>query len=230
MTRALAAFLLALASSAPAQQPSPPEHEHRGHGDRGRYGNPADLDAYIAHLADPKRDAWQKPDELVAALGLRAGQTACDVGAGPGYFTLRLARAVGPEGRVFAVDVEPKILDALRERLAAAKLRNVTPVLALADDALLPPGACDVILIVDTYHHFPERTAYLRRLSAALRPGGRLVNVDYHKRPTPVGPPMDHRLSRETFLEEAKAAGLAVAGEPEILPYQYVVVLRPRAN
>jgi ubiquinone/menaquinone biosynthesis C-methylase UbiE len=229
MTRALA-VLLAIGSLAAAQEPHRPEQGHRGHGGRGRYGNPADLDAYIAHLADPKRDAWQKPDEVVAALGLRPGQTACDVGSGPGYFTLRLARAVGASGRVYAVDVEPQILDALRERLATAKLRNVTPILALADDALLPPGACDVILIVDTYHHFPERTAYLRRLSAAVKPGGRIVNVDYHKRPTPVGPPMDHRLSRETFLEEAKAAGLAVAGEPEILPYQYVVVLRPRGN
>jgi ubiquinone/menaquinone biosynthesis C-methylase UbiE len=227
MTRALTAALLLIASFSAAQEPHHPEPEHRGHGGRGRYGNPADLDAYIAHLADPKRDAWQKPDELVAALGLRPGQTACDVGSGPGYFTLRLARAVGASGRVYAVDVEPQILDALRERLAAAKLRNVTPILALADDALLPPAACDVILIVDTYHHFPERTAYLRRLSAALSPGGRIVNVDYHKRPTPVGPPMDHRLSREEFLSEAKAAGLAVMTEPEILPYQYVVVLRP---
>ena len=217
--RLAAAAVLLLAVPAAAQ-----------HGARGRYGNPADLDAYIAHLSDPKRDAWQKPDAVVAALGLRPGQTACDVGAGPGYFTLRLARAVGPSGRVFAVDVEPKILDALRERLAAAKVRNVTPVLALADDALLPAGGCDVILIVDTYHHFPERTAYLRRLSAALKPGAHIVNVDYHKRATPVGPPMDHRLSREAFLEEAKSAGLAVMSEPQILPYQYVIVLGLRAR
>ena len=219
--RLAAAALVLLAVPAAAQHTEP-------HGERGRYGNPADLDAYIARLADPARDAWQKPEAVVAALGLRPGQTACDVGAGPGYFTLRLARAVGPGGRVFAVDVEPKILDALRERLAAAKVRNVTPVLALADDALLPPAACDVVLIVDTYHHFPERPAYLRRLSAALKPGGRIVNVDYQKRETPVGPPMDHRLARETFIEEAKSAGLAVMSEPQILPYQYVVVLSPR--
>ena len=137
---------------------------------------------------------------------------------------------MGPSGRVYAVDVEPKILDALRERLAAAKVRNVTPVLAPRRRRAAPAGACDVILIVDTYHHFPERPAYLRRLSAALKPGAHIVNVDYHKRPTPVGPPMDHRLSRETFIEEAKAAGLAVMSEPQILPYQYVVVLRPAAK
>jgi ubiquinone/menaquinone biosynthesis C-methylase UbiE len=198
------------------------------HTDHGRYGNPANLDRYIARLADPARDAWQKPDEVVRALRLRPGQVACDVGSGPGYFTLRLARAVGPSGRVYAVDVEPKILDALRERLAASGLRNVTPVLALADDPLLPAAACDVILIVDTYHHFPDRVAYLGRLTRALRPGGRIANVDYHKRETPVGPPLAHRMSREEFLGEAQSARLVVADEPTFLPHQYFIVLRPR--
>jgi ubiquinone/menaquinone biosynthesis C-methylase UbiE len=194
----------------------------------GPYGNPSDLDAYIRHQVDPARDAWQKPDEVVAALGLQPGQVACDIGAGPGYFTLRLAKAVGDKGRVYAVDVEPKILDALRTRLGASRLRNVTPVLGLGDDPLLPAAACDVILIVDTYHHFPERAAYLGRLARALRPGGRIANVDYHKRETPVGPPLAHRLSREVFLQEAQAAGLVVAEEPTFLPYQYFIVLRPR--
>ena len=219
-----------LAGASAAAPPAAAQHGAHGQPGAGRYGNPADLDHYIARLADPARDAWQKPDEVVAALGLRPGQTACDVGAGPGYFTLRLARAVGATGRVYAVDVEPKILDALRERLGASGLRNVTPVLALADDALLPAAACDVILIVDTYHHFPDRPAYLRRLAGALRPGGRIANVDYHKRPTPVGPPMDHRLSREEFLGEARAAGLAVAAEPTFLPHQYFLMLRPAAK
>ena len=198
------------------------------HGHDRKYGNPPDLDNYIQRLSDPARDAWQKPDEVVAALGLRAGQTACDIGSGPGYFTLRLARAVGAGGFVYAVDVEPRILEALRDRLDEARITNVVPVLALAHDPLLPPGTCDVALIVDTYHHFPDRPAYLRRLARTLKPGGRVVNIDYHKRPTPVGPPQDHRLSRETFLEEARSAGLVVAEEKELLPYQYFVVLKPR--
>jgi ubiquinone/menaquinone biosynthesis C-methylase UbiE len=219
MTSTTLAVIFALGAASAAAQ----------HGHQGRYGNPADLDAYIKHLADPTRDAWQKPDEVVAALRLRPGQVACDVGAGPGYFTLRLARAVGNAGRVYAVDVEPKILDALRERLAGSGLRNVTPVLALADDPLLPAAACDLVLVVDTYHHFPERVAYLGRLARALRPEGRIVNIDYHKRATPVGPPLDHRLSREVFLGEARSAGLVVAEEPAFLPYQYFVVLRPRS-
>ena len=214
---AFAAILVLGATPAPAQ-----------HGTQQRHGNPADLDGYIAHLADPARDAWQKPDEVIAALRLSPGNVACDVGAGPGYFTLRLARAVGPTGHVYAVDVEPKILDALRARLAKSGLRNVTMVLALAEEALLPAAACDVILIVDTYHHFPDRVAYLGRLTRALRSGGRVANIDYHKRETPVGPPLAHRVSREEFLAEAHSAGFVLAEEPTFLPHQYFVILRPR--
>jgi len=193
----------------------------------GTHGNPADLQAYIATQESPERDAWQRPDEVVAALGLAPGQVACDVGAGPGYFTLRLARAVGPSGRVYGVDVEPAMLAALRDRLTAAGLRNVTPVLSLPDDPLLPAAGCDLVLVVDTYHHFPDGPAYLVKLAAALRPGGRIVNVDFHKRETGVGPPVAHRVARETFLAQAASAGLAVRREDGFLPHQYLVVLQP---
>jgi SAM-dependent methyltransferase len=195
---------------------------------RGVHGNPADLDAYVARLLDPARDQWQRPAEVLTALALKRGQTACDIGAGPGYFTLRLAEAVGPEGRVFAVDVEPRILAALRDRLAEGGIASVVPILALPGDPFLPPATCDVALIVDTYHHFPDGPAYLRRLARSLRPGGRIVNIDYDKRPTPVGPPLDHRLSRPEFIKEAAAAGLEVIGEPILLPYQYVLILQPK--
>jgi ubiquinone/menaquinone biosynthesis C-methylase UbiE len=139
---------------------------------------------------------------------------ACDIGAGPGYFSLRLARAVGDARRVFAVDIEPRILEALRKRIEAAGARNVTPVLSLADDALLPPGACDLILIVDTYHHFPDGPAYLRRLSRSLRPGGRLVNIDFHKRELPVGPALDHKVSRDSFKRWGTDARFSNSSSP----------------
>lgn len=218
----LVALIAALAAArALAQQP--PMH---GHGDR--YGNPHDLDDYIARLASPERDAWQKPDQLVEALKLKPGQTACDIGAGPGYFTLRLARAVGADGLVYAVDVEPRILDALRARLGASDVHNVVPVLALASDPLVPPRACDLILVVNTYHHFPDGPAYLRRLARSLKPGGRIVNVDYEKKETPFGPPLEHRISRDEFVRIAESAGLRLAGEHTFLPYQYAVELTPR--
>jgi ubiquinone/menaquinone biosynthesis C-methylase UbiE len=194
----------------------------------GKHGNPEDVDSYIAKMEDPSRAEWQKPDQVLKALALGPGQVVCDVGAGPGYFALPVARAVGESGRVYSVDVEPRILATLRKRLREAGLRNVTPVLALDDDALLPPAACDLILVVDTYHHFPGGPAYLRRLARSLRPGGRIVNIDFHKRELPVGPPPEHKLTREEFLAQADAAGLTLVQEHTFLPYQYFLVLRPR--
>ena len=150
-----------------------------------------------------------------------------DIGAGPGYFSLRLGRAVGPAGHVYAVDPEPAILEVLRQRIAAAGVRNVTPVLGRADDPLLPARRCHLALIVDTYHHFHDGPAFLRRVARALVPGGRLVNVDFHQRETPVGPPVDHRVAREDFLGDARQAGLALVAEHRFLPHQYFLVLRP---
>jgi SAM-dependent methyltransferase len=195
---------------------------------RGRYGNPADLKAFIRRQMDPGRAAWQRPGAIVRTLGLRRGQVVADIGAGPGYFTLRLARAVGPSGHVYAVDPEPAGLDVLREHLAATRVRNVSPVLARADDPLLPAARCDLALVVNAYHHFPDGPAFLRRLTRALVRGGRIVNIDFAKRETPVGPPVEHRVAREDFLRDARRAGLELVAEHCFLPHQYFLVLRPR--
>ncbi len=221
---ALVVGILAALVSVRAAGPQRPSPVPSAEAD-GQYGNPSDLDDYIAEMTSPERDAWQKPDQVVAALGLKKGETACDIGSGPGYFTLRLARAVGVRGFVYAVDVEARMLQALRERLERARVRNVAPVLAVSDDPLLPPGVCDVVLVVDTYHHFPDRAGYLKRLRRSLKPKGRVVNIDYQRRPTPIGPPLDHRVARETFLTEAKGAGLGLVAEPTFLPYQYFLIL-----
>jgi len=198
---------------------------HDGGSTRDRFKNPTDLDGYIAAQEAPDRAGWQKPDEILNALDIRPGQTVCDIGAGPGYFTLRAAKRVGEGGRVFAVDVEPRILDVLRTRLEKAGARNVTPVLALPGDPLLPPGICDLVLVIDTYHHLPDRPRYLARLAGVLRPGGRIANVDWHKHKTAVGPEMDHRVARQDFLAEAAKAGLRVVAEQKFLPYQYFIVV-----
>lgn len=201
-------------------------HGHHGHGDRprDRHGNPEDHDHYLEKLLDPERAAWQKPDEVVAALGLAPGAVACDVGAGPGVFALRLAAAVGPSGRVHAIDADPRMTALLSERARLAGVSNLTVHLA-PDGRGLPPEPVDALLVVNTFHHFPEPVAYLRELAARLAPGGRLVNVDFHGWETPVGPPADHRVSREVFLEAAAAAGLAVKEEWTFLPYQYFLAL-----
>lgn len=194
-------------------------------GKHGRHGNPADLQEYIAKMEAPDREEWQKPAQVLQALALNPGQVACDIGSGPGYFALRLARAVGEGGLVYAVDVEPRILAVLRDRIEKSGARNVVPVLSLPGDPLLPRAACDLILIVDTFHHFPDPVAYLRRLTGSLREGGQLVNVDFHKRELPVGPGLDHKVSREEFLAKARAAGLVLQSEHSFLPYQYFLVL-----
>ena len=214
-------LLSLLAAVAMSSTPSPPGQAHAP----GSHGNPDDLTEYIARLEDPARDAWQKPDEVVKALALEPGQTVCEIGPGPGYFTRRLARAVGPKGVVFAVEVEARLLDVLRERLTKAAISNVVPVLGAPSDPFVPKKSCDVILVVDTFHHFSDSTAYLARLAASLKAGGRIVNIDFHKRELPVGPPPDRKVSREAFLASAKAAGLKLVDEKSLLAYQYFIVL-----
>jgi len=208
-------------------------HGHGGHGHqhgggdpagRDRHGNPADLATYLERLESPERAAWQKPDEVVAALGLRPGAAACDVGAGPGYFTLRLARAVGPAGRAYGVDVDPRMTRLLAERAAAAGLANVLPVLAPEGDGL-PPEPCDLILLVNAFHHFPDGPGYLSRLAGALAPGGRVALVEFHEGDLPVGPPPEHRVTRAAIDAAVRAAGLRVADERRFLPYQWLLLL-----
>jgi ubiquinone/menaquinone biosynthesis C-methylase UbiE len=193
-----------------------------------QHGNPHDLEAYVARLEDPERDTWQQPDAVVTALGLSVGDTVGEIGAGPGYFTKRLARAVAPTGWVYAVDVDPRILALLRERLSHAALYNVTPVLGLPEDPLLPPGSCDRILVVNALHHFADPGAVLARFARALRPGGILANIDFHKRDTAMGPPLEHRIAREVCLDHARVAGLELASEPSFLEHQYFLLLRRR--
>jgi len=201
-------------------------HNHDPRRGPGTHGNPADLAEYLARLEDPARVEWQKPDDVVRALGLAPGMTIGEIGPGPGFFTRRLAAAVGEGGRVLAAEVVPEILAALRERLQG--IANVTPILADPDDPRLPRASCDRILVVNTYHHFPDGPAYLRRLGAALKPGGEIVNVDFEKRETPMGPPVEHRVSREDFLRDAEKAGLVARALELGLPHQYAIALRLR--
>jgi ubiquinone/menaquinone biosynthesis C-methylase UbiE len=187
----------------------------------------ADLAGYIASLEEPGRAEWQKPDEVIEALKLGPAETLCDVGSGPGYFALRAARRLETSGWVFAEDVEASMIDALRDRVSQARLSNVTPILGLPDDPLLPKAACDVILIVNTYHLFPNGPGFLRRLAKSLKTSGRLVNIDFHKRETPQGPILARRVAKEAFLADAQRASFKLAAEEKFLPYQYFLVLKP---
>jgi len=138
-----------------------------------------------AGLANPNRDKTQKPEAVVAALGLRPGMTVADIGTGIGYMLPYLSKAVGSSGKVLAEDVQSDFLDQARAKVDVAKLLNVSLILGGFTDPKLPPGAVDVELLLDVYHHFDQPQKMLAALAPALKPGGRLVIVEYHKADSP---------------------------------------------
>ena len=181
---------------------------------------------YIHHLEDPQRNEWQKPEEVVAKLGLKAGDAVADLGAGSGYFTMRFAHAVGPTGKVYAIDVLPEMLDYVRQRAQMEGLKNIELVQAAPHDPKLAAASVDMIFICDTLHHIDDRPTYYPLLVKALRPGGRLVNVDFHKKPLPFGPPLEMKIDKPAMIEEAKSAGFRLIEDFDFLPYQYFLIFQ----
>ena len=182
-----------------AQQPGG-DHMHR------RFD---DAEKWAKNFDDPARDQWQMPDRVIAALGLKAGQAVADVGAGTGYFTVRLAKSAAAP-RVFAVDIEHSMVHYTKQRAMKEGLKNVTGVVATATSANLPEPV-DLILVVDTFHHIPGREAYFRKLRDLLKPGGRLAIIDWLPG-GPMGPPEEFRFSPEKIAAElAKGADLKAA-------------------
>ena len=221
MTRAtlLALTVFSLTRGVAAQTAATPqEMEHR-------HGDPA---AYIASLENPARDAYQKPQEVVTALALREGEVIADIGAGSGYFAVRFARAVGPRGRVYAVDISPDMIRYLNRRIRDEELSNVTTVLSDPDDPLLRDGSVDRFVIVNTWHHIEDQPKYLSLMKRMLRPGGQVVHIDFQKRELPVGPPLSMKIAREDLVRQMEAAGFSLAAEHDFLPYQYFLVFAAR--
>lgn len=179
-------------------------------------------DQWAKVFDDPSRDTWQKPDLVIAALELAPDQVVADVGAGTGYFTVRLARAV-PKGRVIATDIEPDMVRYLADRAKKEQLANIDAQLAGATDPKLAPASVDRILVVDVWHHLADRVAYARGLAAALRPGGKLAIVDFTME-AKQGPPKQHRLTPEQIIADLRAAGLDAEVSPTKLPEQYSVI------
>jgi ubiquinone/menaquinone biosynthesis C-methylase UbiE len=186
-----------------------------------------DVPQWVAVFDDPKRDAWQKPREVVAALELRPGMRVADLGAGTGYFSRWLSEAVGPTGTVFAVDPEPNLVGYLRTRAEREHTDNVVPVLASFDNPRLPAGVVDVVLIVDTFHHIDDRLTYFRNLRRVLAPGGRVAVVDWQQGKLPVGPPPEHKLARSVVVNEMSESGYRLVATPTVLEYQYFLVFAP---
>jgi ubiquinone/menaquinone biosynthesis C-methylase UbiE len=177
-----------------------------------------------------ERDAWQKPDEVVKQLRLRSGDVVADIGAGTGYFTRRFAAAVGPQGKAVGLDIEPTMVTHINEEAQKRRLPNLSARQVSPHDPQLEPQSVDVVFLCDTYHHLQDRVAYARRLAPALKPGGRVVIVDFQKRPLPLGPPMEWKLAPEAVTEEFRQAGFQLARSEEFLPYQYFLEFTPAPN
>ena len=232
--RAWAFFLVSCAGS-PAANADPParpaasheghHHQHgHGHGKAGYHMDFSEVERFARHFDGPERDAWQKPVEVVRFLDLSAGQVVADIGAGTGYFLPHLSKTLGAEGRVLALDVEPNMVEYMKQRTRKGGLANVEARVVLPDDPGLAAGSVDHILIVNTWHHIDDRASYAGKLLRALRPAGTLLIVDFTLE-SDQGPPKEHRLSAEQVVKELEGGGFrAEVVRGETLPKQYLVL------
>ncbi len=217
-TTTFLAALIFFPSYLTAQTPSKPltpEEVHQLH---------QDSKAYIASLEDPQRDSYQKPQEVIAALGVREGEVIADIGAGSGYFTFRLSHHVGAKGRIYAVDISPDMILHMNRRIRDLQIKNVVTVLAAPDDPLLTNSSVDRFFICDTWHHIANQVQYLSLMKKILKPGGQVIMIDFQKKELPVGPPVEMKIAREDLLRQMESNGFKLTGEHTFLPYQYFLV------
>ena len=208
-----ALVLLAAACVSQAFAQSPHTHEHSFQ----------HAEEWATYFDDPKRDAWQKPHEVINALKLAPDAVVADIGAGTGYFSVRFAHML-PQGRVYAVDVESDMVKYLAERAKKENLPNLTPIAAAPDDPRLP-APVDLAIMVDVFHHVGDRERYLQKLRNAIKPGGRVAIIDFKVDAT-MGPPKSARIPPEQVKADFKRAGYVLANEHTFLPDQYFLVFR----
>lgn len=174
-------------------------------------------------LEGPDRDAWQRPDQVMDELGIGEGSVVADLGAGGGWFTIRLAHRVGPNGRVFAEDIQRQMKEAIGRRVAREGLTNVKTILGTPSDPLLP-APVDAVLIVDTYSEMEDPVVLLRNVAISLKPRGRIGIINFKKDGHGPGPEMSERVDPERVIKDASAAGLTLLSRPNFLRYQYMLV------
>ena len=172
------------------------------------------------------REMEDLPEAALDAIGIKAGMTVADVGAGVGYFTLRLARRVGPRGVVYANDVQPDMLSMLRERAAAAKLTNIKPILGSEADPKLPKNTMDLVLMVDVYHELSQPQRMLQRIRESLKPDGRLVLLEYRKEDPHIPIRPEHKMSVAEAKAEVEAEGYRFEKVLKDLPRQHILIFR----
>jgi ubiquinone/menaquinone biosynthesis C-methylase UbiE len=172
------------------------------------------------------RESRQREEDcrlLIEALAIQPGQTVCDMGCGNGFYTLELARRVGPRGRVYAVDVQPEMLRMLLGRLVEQGIHNVKPVLGTPIDPRLPKGEVDLVLCIDVYHEFSNPQAMLERIRESLAPGGRLVLAEFRGEDPAVPIKPEHKMTKAQVRAELEPAGFVLAREFDRLPWQHLL-------
>lgn len=199
-------------------QPSAQSQQQGGH--ERRLFPPSDLGLLDA----PDRDLWQRPDQIMDAMGIADGSVVGDIGAGSGWFTIRLARRVGPQGLVYAEDVQQEMINAISRRVSREGFNNVRPKLGLGNDPRLPAASLDAVLMVDAYHEVEDRVSMLANLAKALKPQGRLGIVDFRLDGTGPGPSLEERVSPDVVINDAKKAGLRLIRQEPFLQYQYFLI------
>jgi len=179
-------------------------------------------------LERSEREDEEAPDVALNALKIPKGASVADIGAGSGYITVRLSARVGPTGRVFANDVQPQMLNMLARRLDNSKITNVTLIEGTLDDPKLPPAAVDLALMVDVYHELSQPQAVLRHLRESLKPGGRLVLLEYRKEDPTVPIKPEHKMSVAEAKMEVEAEGFTLSRVDEALPRQHILIFVPK--
>jgi ubiquinone/menaquinone biosynthesis C-methylase UbiE len=177
-------------------------------------------------LVRAEREAEEAPDRALDAIGIRKGSVVADLGAGVGYFTWRLAERVGPEGQVFAVDIQPQMLERLRQNVEERGLKNVEAVLGETADPKLPQNGVDMILLVDVYHEFSEPQNMLGKIRQALKPDGRLVLLEYRKEDPAVPIRPEHKMSVADVKAELEPEGFRLERVSDVLPRQHILIFR----
>jgi len=181
-----------------------------------------------AWLERPERDSEEATSRAVDALDLKPGMVVADVGAGSGYYTVRMARKVGPTGKVFATDIQAGMIDIIKRRLSVERVENVVPVLGAPDDPRLPAAAIDLALMVDVYHELAAPQVFARRLRESLKPDGRLVLIEYRKEDPRVPIQEVHKMSVDQVRKELDADGYVIDKVIDVLPWQHIIVLKSK--
>lgn len=174
-------------------------------------------------LIRDEREREERCSLMIASLGVKPGMTVCDMGCGNGFYALQLARMVGPQGRVLAVDIQPEMLELLKKRSAKARVDNIEPILGALHDPKLPAGAVDLILCVDVYHEFSHPEPMLAAMRRSLKPDGQVVLVEFRAEDPNVPIKPLHKMSKQQILKELPANGFKLVKEFDKLPWQHMM-------